>query len=162
MKAEEIIEEAKNNAKAYGEFFAEFLDEARDDEKLANGDPWKDDDKAKRNGRPQEIINDTKITIRRTIEDYDQKRSTINVKADGLDTNEVTINAIQGIIYDINNDSMGESIKDLAMNDLLTCGIGAYRWETEYKNDLSFEQKIVYKPIYDKFNIYLDIMNTKR
>jgi len=67
MEPQEIIDEAKNNAKAYGEFFSAFLDEARDDEKLANGDPWKDEDKAKRNGRPQEIINDTKITIRRTI-----------------------------------------------------------------------------------------------
>jgi hypothetical protein len=161
MKAEEIIEEAKNNAKAYGDFFADFLEEARDDEKLANGDPWKDEDKAKRNGRPQEIINDTKITIRRTIEDYDQKRSTIKVKSTSLDTDETTTNAIQGLIYDINNDSMGESIKDLAMGDMLTCGIGAYRWETQYEDNLSFEQKIVYKPIYDKFNIYLDIMNTK-
>jgi len=61
----------------------------------------------------------------------------------------------------MNNDSMGESIKDLAMNDMLTTGIGAYRWETEYRNDLSFEQKIVFKPIFNKFNIYLDIMNTK-
>ena len=161
MKPQEIIDEAKKNLKAYGDFFSSFLDEARDDEKLANGDPWKDEDKAKRNGRPQEIINDTKITIRRTIEDYDQKRSTIKVKSDSPETDETTVNAIQGIIYDINNDSIGESIKDMAMSDMLTCGIGAYRWETEYKNDLSFEQKIKYKPIFDKFNIYLDIMNTK-
>jgi hypothetical protein len=56
---------------------------------------------------------------------------------------------------------MGESIKDLAMNDMLECGMGFYRWETEYERDLSFDQKIVLKPCFDQFNVYLDIMNTK-
>lgn len=161
MKAEDIIDEAKNNATRYTDFYTDYMKEANDDSKLVNGDPWTDEDKGKRNGRPQEKINDVKIIIRRTIEDYDQKRSTIKCKGYNNNTDKLTAEAFQGLIYDIQNDSMAEAIKDLAMSDMLECGMGFYRWETEYERDKSFNQKIVFKPIYDKYNVYLDIMNSK-
>jgi len=161
MKKEEIIEEAKKNAKRYTDFYADFRKEAQDDLDLVNGDPWTDSDKAKRVGRPMEKINDTKIIIRRTVEDYDQKRSTIKVKGYDNSTDKITAEAFQGIIYNIHNEGMGEEIKDMAMSDMLTCGMGFYSWETEYENDLSFNQRITFKPCYDQFNVYMDIMNSK-
>jgi len=161
MKAQDIIEEAIQNARRYTEFYTDFRREAEDDLRLVNGDPWTEEDKGKRNGRPQEKINDVKITIRRTIEDYDQKRSQIKCKGYNNTTNKKTAEAFQGLIYTIQNESMAEAIKDMAMQDMLSCGMGAYRWETEYENDLSFQQKIVFKPCYDPFNVYLDIMNSQ-
>ena len=154
-KAQKIIDEAKKNARRFCDFYNDFIKEARDDKSCVDGDQWDDIEKQKRIGRPTEVINDMKITIRRTVEDYDQKRS--QIKARGKDS--YTAEAAQGIIYQIHNDSLGEDIKDSAMYDMLGCGMGFFKWETEYEKDLSFNQIIKLKPIKDPFNVYLDIMN---
>ena len=158
-KAEEIIDEAKKNARRFCDFYNDYIAVARDDNEFVNGDPWKDEDKQKRVGRPMEVINDAKITLRRTIEDYDQKRSTLKVKGYNNSEDKKTAQAFEGLIYQINNDSMGEAIKDMAMYDMLSHGMGFYKWETAYENNLSFNQKITLKPVFDSFNVYLDMMN---
>jgi hypothetical protein len=164
MNADEIIKEAKDNQRRYTDFFSDYRDVAREEINFVNGDAWTPEDKLKRAGRPMEVVNDAKITHRRTVEDYDQKRSIIGVRNknyNDISSNKITIQATEGLINDIHAESLGEAVKDMAMSDLLDCGMGWYYWTPEFESGKSFHYTLKLRPILDQLAPFADIMNTR-
>lgn len=161
-KAQEILKEAKDNFKYYFDVLAKYRKEARDDMDFVNGDPWTSEQKAMRGSRPMEIINDAKIDKRRTIEDYNKRSSTVKIR--GLDNGvtKETAESYQGIINKINRDSHTDFVMDEAMDHMLSCGMGFFYLDTEYKDIYSHDQVVTVNKIDDPFSVALDIIDAKK
>jgi hypothetical protein len=56
----------------------------------------------------------------------------------------------------VQTDSRAHLARNWAFDRAIKCGRGFYRIETDYVNDLTFDQKIVYKRVKNQFCVYFD------
>jgi hypothetical protein len=156
QEAYDLINRAKDNVKNYHDNTSEYQDEAMDDTKFMNGDPWTDGAKATRGNRPMPVINDAPAYKRKVKKNYKNNPCAIKVTPVDNETDPKIARTFQGIVDQIMRDSMGDAAMDKAFDSMLDAGMGFCYVDTEYEHPKSFDQNLIVIPIKDKFSVFID------
>lgn len=130
---------------------------AIDDMKFVNepGHQWDDYMKRERGERPCYEFNKTRITVKRVINDMRANRPAGKVRAQE-DGDKDTADIYEGQARNIWNISDGDTVIDGAAEWQVAAGIGAWRIDTQYVSDNSFDQDIVLRAIPNPLCLYAD------
>lgn len=120
------------------------------------GEQW--DAKVKQdrgNDRPCMEFNKLRITVKRVVNDIRANRPQGKVRAveDG-DTD--TADVFSGLIRNIWTVSDGDTVIDYAAEFQVGCGMGAWRINTKYSTDTTFDQDVVIETIKNPFTLFSD------
>ncbi|HKA39795.1 MAG TPA: portal protein [Burkholderiales bacterium] len=132
------------------------------------GAQWPDDIRAARGGqqagggfpaigaRPCLEFNLLRGPVQQVINTARQARLGLSFAPEGEDATREIAQAYDDIARAIQTDSRAHVARQWAFERAAKCGWGAYRILTEYVNDRSFDQKIIYKRILNQAAVYLD------
>lgn len=128
------------------------------DLKTLNGDQWDPREKERRlrRGRPVLTINQLPKYIKQAEGDLRQNKPRIKVRPLDSKATPAIANIREGLIRRILYDSKAESIFDQAGKMQISCGYGAWRILTRYKDNNSFNQEIYLQLIKNPFSVYID------
>jgi F0F1-type ATP synthase membrane subunit b/b' len=118
------------------------------------GEQWDANQKKRRGKRPCYEFNKLAVTVKRVINDMRANRAQGKVRP-FEDSDKETADVFEGLIRNICNASNFESIQDYAAGYQVGGGMGAWRIETEYSDDTTFEQEIRLSRIKNPFCLYL-------
>src|SRR4030095_8888795 len=136
-----------------------------DDEK---GAQWPDDIRRSRSGteagggfpaigaRPCLEFNLLRGPVQQIINSGRQSKLGLSFAPEGEGANQLVAQAYDDIARAIQADSRAHLARQWAFERAAKCGFGAYRILTEYVNDKTFDQKIIYKRILNQASVYLD------
>lgn len=132
----------------------------KDDLRFCTLDQWPPDIRASRendvNGpRPCLTIDQINQYLDQVVNDGVQNRPAVKVRPVDDHADVQTAEIFQGIIRQIEDQSMAEIAYGSALRSAVRIGEGYFRIVTEYENDKSFKQVIRIKPIQDTFCCYL-------
>jgi uncharacterized coiled-coil protein SlyX len=119
------------------------------------GEQWDPALKRRRGARPCFEINKTATTIKRVINDMRANRPMGKVRA-VEDNDKDTAEVFEGLIRNIWNNSDGDSVIDYAAEFQVAGGMGAWRVETKYSDDTSFDQDVCITTIRNPLCLYAD------
>src|SRR5499426_120056 len=132
------------------------------------GAQWPDDIRASRRGqaagggfpaigaRPCLEFNLLRGPVQQVINTARQARLGLSFAPEGEDATREIAQAYDDIARAIQADSRAHLARQWAFERAAKCGFGAYRILTEYVNDRTFDQKIIYKRILNQASVYLD------
>jgi hypothetical protein len=135
--------------------FDNVWNQERDQRKLAIEDmrfahsedgQWEEEAVTKRKDRPRYTLNRVAGAIDQVCGGQRQNRTQIKVRPVSDGTDDIA-KVEMGLIRNIENKSDAESIYDAAFDETVTCGYGGWRVLTEFTDDDSFEQEVVFSPI---------------
>lgn len=130
---------------------------AIDDMKFMNvpGEQWELNMKQERGDRPCYEFNKLRITGKRIINDMRISRPAAKVR--GVEGGDKELADIQeGLGRNIWNTSDADTVIDYAAEFQVGAGMGAWRINTDYISDLSFDQDIIIEPIFNPLCLYPD------
>jgi hypothetical protein len=104
--------------------------------------------------RPSLVINKLRQPIQQVQNQQRQTRLSVQFAPDGPHASKDDAAAFADIVRAIQADSRAHLARQWAFDRAIKCGRGFYRIETDYVNDRSFDQKIVYKRILNQFSVY--------
>jgi hypothetical protein len=154
----DTLSEAKKRFTLAWDYEQNNYEAAADDLKFAVGEQWTDDvvNERRTDNRPMLTINMMPQFIRQVTGDLRQNRPAIKVyPADtqaSRDVADIYTEMIRGIEYE----SDAQTAYMTAADGSVTSGWGAFRIDTEYVSETSFEQKICIKRIPDALGVYFD------
>ena len=119
------------------------------------GEQWDAAVKSQRGERPCYEFNKTRITAKRIINDMRSNRPAGKVRATE-DADVDTANVYEGLIRNIWNCSDADTVIDYAAEYQVGGGMGAWRVNTAYSSNSSFDQDILIEPIKNPFCLYCD------
>lgn len=121
------------------------------------GNQW--DFKARKNreqnGRPCYEFNKIKATVKQVVNDQRQNRPQIKVRPTE-NTDARLAEVMQGLIRNIEASSQSDIAYDEAFRFAVTGGFGAWRIETAYDGEATFDQCVKISPIRNPFSVYFD------
>jgi len=132
------------------------------------GAQWPDDVKRARGGqagagglpavqaRPVLEFNLLRGPVQQVINTARQAKLGLSFAPEGEGVSQAVAQAYDDIARAIQADSRAHLARQWAFERAAKCGFGAYRLLTEYVNDRSFDQRIVYKRILNQASVYLD------
>jgi len=127
------------------------------------GDQWDPQARAQRQltGRPCLTINKLPTYLHQVTNDQRQNVPSIKVHPvdDGADVE--TAEVLQGLIRHMEYASNADVCYDTAVNSAAAIGYGYFRLVTEYCDEESFDQDIVFKRIRNAFTVYFDPASTE-
>lgn len=156
----EIIDEARENLKWAVDTNAEERKRQQDDLKFCTLEQWdsrirRDRENDPNGARPCLTIDKINQYVSQVENDFRQNPVTGKVRPVSEDADEDAADVFQGAIRNIEDHSMAQVAYVQAGGWAVRCGEGYFRFLTEYKDDKSFKQKIVIKPVADMFSCYL-------
>ncbi len=104
--------------------------------------------------RPALTINKLRQPIQLVQNQQRQARLSVQFAPEGGGASQDDAEAFEDIARAIQADSRAHLARNWAFDRAIKCGRGFYRIETDYVNDRSFDQKIVYKRIKNQFAVY--------
>jgi Phage P22-like portal protein len=104
--------------------------------------------------RPALTINKLRQPLQQLQNAQRQARLALEFAPDGDGADDATAEAFEDIARAIQRDSRAHLARNWAFDRALRCGRGFYRVETDYTNDHSFDQQIVYQRILNQFTVY--------
>jgi hypothetical protein len=107
------------------------------------------------NGRPCYEFNKLKAAIKQVTNDQRQNRPQVKIRATE-DADEKLAEIFQGLIRNIEASSNADLAYDEAFRFAVTGGFGAWRIETDYEREESFDQCVKISPIRNPFSVYFD------
>jgi len=119
------------------------------------GAQWDENMKQERGKRPCYTYNKTKVRCKRVVNDIRDNRPQGKVRAveDGdTDTAEI----FEGLIRNILTVSHADDATDYAAEYMVEAGFGAWRVNTKFVSDSTFDQDIVIEMIENPFQLYCD------
>jgi hypothetical protein len=155
---EQIITEAKDRYKliesAETNIRADFLDDMR----FYSGIQWPDIIKTERNkeSRPCLTVNRLPGAVHQITNDQKQNKPAIKVLPIGDGADEITAELLGDMIRHIEKDSHAEVAYDTAFDNQVIGGRGWARITKEYCDELSFNMKLVIKPVLNALSIMFD------
>lgn len=154
----ELLEQIKRNFEADEEAWRDVRLEALNDWKFRAGDQWPEAIKRDRDqdDRPCLVINKMPQYINQITNEQRQNRPAIKTSPVDSFADVETSKVFQGIIKHIENDSNASVAYDNATDGAATGGLGYIRVSTEYCDEMSFDQDIKIKQVYDWASVYLD------
>jgi Phage P22-like portal protein len=132
------------------------------------GAQWPDDIRRSRSGteagggfpaigaRPCLEFNLLRGPVQQIINSGRQSKLGLSFAPEGEGANQLVAQAYDDIARAIQADSRAHLARQWAFERAAKCGFGAYRILTEYVNDKTFDQKIIYKRILNQASVYLD------
>jgi hypothetical protein len=156
--AEKLLAEARKRYKAATEADRENRQLALEDLRFVHepGAQWDERVKeARGDTRPCYEFNTLRITCKRIINDIRANRPAGRVRA-VEDGDKDTADVIEGLARNIWEVSEGDAAVDAAAEYQVAGGFGAWRVNTEYADDSSWEQDIRIKGIPNPFCLYMD------
>ena len=153
----EVIDRAKDRISKCWNALSKYRDEAADDDRVMNGDPWRDEIKFKRGKRPMEVVNDSIINKRKVINGYSKQQATYRLRPRGIGVDQEKTDIYNAAARAIQRDSMSNFVMDEIMDDMLSAGMGFAYYTTEYESPYSDNQIIVMNKIQDKYSVFFDI-----
>lgn len=155
---EELLEQIKKNFEADEEAWRDVRKDALDDWKFRAGDQWPEAIKRDRDqdDRPCLVINKMPQYINQITNEQRQNRPSIKISPVDSFADVETAKVIQGLVKHIENNSNASVAYDNATDGAATGGIGYIRVTTEYCDELSFDQDIKIKQVYDWASVYFD------
>ncbi len=155
---EQIIHACRDRFKMVEEIESEWRKNFVEDLKFYSGDQWPGQVKADREteGRPCLTVNRIPQFVRQITNDQRQNRPSIKVFPVGGGSDKDTAKIIQGLIKHIEYDSNAEMVYDTAFEGAAKGGRSFYRLITEYRNAMTFKQKITMKRFRNPLVVYFD------
>lgn len=130
---------------------------ARDDMRFAfeEGQQWDNFMRSRRKSRPCYEFNRVRQSIRQVTGDQLQNRPAIKVRAVEEADKELA-EVRQGLIRSIERQSHAEQAYDHAFLYAVGGGMGCWRIETDYADEMSFEQDIFIREIRNPYSVWFD------
>jgi len=119
------------------------------------GEQWDANQKKKRGRRPCYEFNKLRVTIKRVINNIRANRPQGKVRA-VEDGDKETADIIDGLIRNIWAVSDADTAIDYAAEQQTCGGMGAWRVNTRYSSDTTFDQDIVIEPVRNPLCLYPD------
>src|SRR5262245_9646824 len=132
------------------------------------GAQWPDEVRASRAGnpagsglppvaaRPCLEFNLLRAPVQQIINTGRQAKLGLSFAPEGETATQLVADAYNNIARAIQADSRAHLARQWAFERAAKCGFGAYRILTEYVNNRSFDQRIIYKRILNQASVYLD------
>jgi Phage P22-like portal protein len=134
---------------------------AIEDLEFADGQQWPDDlyNQRKISRRPSLTINMTGMLVRRVVNNLREQRPRIKVHpVSDADVEDASI--VAGLIRHIENISNADVAYDAGVEPAVRMGWGYWRIVGEYRDEKSFEQELLLKPIRNPLTCYIDPSST--
>lgn len=106
--------------------------------------------------RPALTINKLRQPIQQIVNAQRQARLSLVFAPEGEGTSLEDASVFEDIARAIQADSRAHLARNWAFDRAVKCGRGYYRIETDYVNDRSRDQKIIYQRILNQFSVYYD------
>lgn len=153
-----LLAQIKLHFKTDEDFWRDVRVDALDDWKFRAGDQWPDAIKRERDHdqRPCLVINKMPQYINQITNEQRQNRPSIKISPIDDKADVETAKAFQGIIRHIENSSNASVAYDNATDGAATGGLGWIRVTTDYCDEMSFDQEIQIKQVYDWAAVYFD------
>lgn len=160
---EKIIQEAKDRFTRCQDWESGFRNLYVIDVKFANADSdngwqWPDDLRRDRevNKRPSLTVNKVGPLCAMITNDIRQNMPEVSYKPTGGEATFESAQTMEGIYRHIAYKSNAASLYDTAAESAVEGGIGWVRIVTDYEDDDSFDQEILFAPVRDHLSVYLD------
>lgn len=127
------------------------------------GDQWDPAARAQRqlSGRPCLTVNKIPTYLHQVTNDQRQNVPSIKVHPVDNGADVETAEVLQGLIRHMEYASNADAAYDTAVNSAAAIGYGYFRLVTEYCDETSFDQDIVFKRIRNAFTVYFDPASTE-
>lgn len=106
--------------------------------------------------RPCLTVNNLPTFLHQVTNDQRQNKPAVKVHPVDDEADIETAEVEQGMIRHIEYDSNADVSYDRAVNSAAAIGFGWFRLVTEYENEDSFDQKIMYKSIRNSLSVHID------
>ena len=140
------------------DYWGEMYTRGQEDASFAYGNQWPDKMRTSREEGSQPCLTENRLLpyIHQVVNNIRKQRPKIRpIPVDsGADIRVADI--MKGIIRNIESQSDAESTYDTAAKNAVESSIGWIRVNTQYSNDESFEQEIVYDRIINPFSVLID------
>lgn len=156
--SKDLLIEAKKRYKQCVEFEQLNREHYREDMRFIHipGEQWDDLSKKERGrDRPMYEFNETRVKVKNVINEMRSNRPSAKFRATE-DNDKPIADAREGIAKNICSTSDFDSIRDAAAEYQVGGGMAAWRVDTKYANDESFEQDILISGFYNPMCIYAD------
>lgn len=155
-KDPEFDEALKRYSEAF-EAFKENREAMKDDQRFLAGDQWPTDIRESRENakRPIQTINRLPAFIDQVVGDARQNKPTIKVHPAEDGDNDLA-DIYNGLIRSIETESNADYAYDTAIEHTAGHGFGAWRIDSEYVSEDSFDQNLVIRRIVDPLNVLFD------
>ncbi len=155
---QQIIDEAKDRYKLIESSETNIRADFLDDMRFYSGIQWPDIIKTQRNkeSRPCLTVNRLPGAIHQITNDQRQNKSAVKVMPIGNGADQITAELLGDMIRHIEKDSNAEVAYDTAFDNQVIGGRGWARITKEYVDELSFNMKLVIKPIINALSIMFD------
>lgn len=162
-KDEHILHEAMEAFEIDRDYWKEEYLRAEDDIDFSLGNQWPDEIKAQRqaDGRPCLTENRIDVSIIQTVNDIRQTRPSINVSPQDDKADIETARVLKGIIKNIEQQSNANNAYDTAAENAIRGGYGWIRVNTQYVDDLSFDQEATIEAVENPFSVLIDSNSRK-
>jgi len=163
--ADDILSEARKRYRLCCDADSDNRTAALDDLAFLTGGEAQWDERAvaarKADGRPIITVNSLPTYLHQVTNDQRQNSPAIKVHPvdDGADVETAKVR--QGMIRHIEYDSNADVAYDRAVNSAAAIGFGYWRLVTEYENETSFNQKIMYRSIRNALSVKIDPLSTE-
>ncbi|MBK7550119.1 MAG: hypothetical protein IPI20_21130 [Rhodoferax sp.] len=129
----------------------------KDDQRFLSGDQWPTEIRESRENakRPIQTINRLPAFIDQVVGDARQNKPTIRVHPAEDGDNDIA-DIYNGLIRSIETESNADYAYDTAIEHTAGHGFGAWRIDSEYVSEDSFDQNIVIRRIVDPLNVLFD------
>ena len=158
---DKILREARNRFKEASEYDEENREASKIDHNFENGDQWDEMTIQDREGRPSLTINKISGVVKQII--GDQRQNSPSIKVTPVDNGDdvATAEIFTGIIRNIEQTSDADSAYDTGFFHQVVGGYGAWRVNTEYAREDTFDQDIVINRIKNPDCVLFDPMCQK-
>lgn len=154
---DEVHLEAMKRADEAWLFEIDNIYQGREDQRFYAGDQWPPEAiKARGLDRPMLTINRIPTFVRQLTGDIRQNTPAIKVLPAGGEATQEIAEINNGLIRNIEANSMATAAYVKAVENAAQAGQGAFRIITEYSDDTGFEQEIKIRPINDPFGVLVD------
>lgn len=132
--------------------------EAVDDLRFVNGEQWSSEEIAEREREKRPVLKFNMLPkfIAQVTGDQRQNSPAIKISPASSTASADVAKIRAGKIRDIEYRSNAQRIYDTAFKQTVTCGYGAWRVKTVYKDDKSFDQEVIIAPIANPFMLFSD------
>lgn len=132
----------------------------KDDLRFSTLDQWdsrirKDRESDPNGARPCLTSDKLNQYINQVVNDFRQNPVSGKIRPVSEDADEDAADVFQGVVRNIEDHSNAQIAYINAGDWAVRCGEGYFRFLTEYKDEKSFKQKIVVKPVPDMFSCFL-------